>query len=37
MEFEQRVIIRFLYREGANADDIQTPLSAQFDDAAYSV
>jgi hypothetical protein len=37
MEFEQRVIIHFLYREGVEARDIQTQLSAQFEDAAYSL
>jgi hypothetical protein len=35
MEFGQRVIIRFLYREGVNANDIHIRLSARFGDAAY--
>jgi hypothetical protein len=34
---EQRMIIRFLYREGRETRDIQTRLSAQFGDAAYSL
>jgi hypothetical protein len=39
MEYEQRVIIRFLLREdaSANADDIRTRLQAQFTDDAYSI
>jgi hypothetical protein len=37
MELEQRMIIRFLYREGAQVRDIQIRLSAQFGDAAYSL
>jgi hypothetical protein len=35
MGFEQRVIIRFLYREGVNTNDIPIGLSAQFRDAGY--
>jgi hypothetical protein len=37
MEFEQRVIIGFLCREGADVRNIQVQLSAQFGDAAYSL
>jgi hypothetical protein len=37
MEFEQQIIIRFLYREHAEPQDIRTRLSAQFGDAAYSL
>jgi transposase len=36
MEFEQRIIIRFLYREQAKPRDISARLSAQFG-AAYSL
>jgi hypothetical protein len=35
IEFEQRVIIRFLGREVVNASDIHPRLSAQFGDGAY--
>jgi hypothetical protein len=39
MEYEQRVIIRFLPQEdaNANADDIHRRLHAQFTDDAYSI
>jgi hypothetical protein len=37
VELEQRIIIRFLYREHAERRDIHAQLSAQFDDAAYSL
>jgi hypothetical protein len=37
MELEQRVITRVLYREGAEARDVQTRLSAQFRDATDSL
>jgi histone-lysine N-methyltransferase SETMAR len=37
MDFEQRVIIRFLFKEGVDANDIHTRLSAQFGDKAYSL
>jgi hypothetical protein len=33
MEFEQRVIIRFLYREGVEARDAKIRFLAQFGDA----
>jgi hypothetical protein len=37
MDFEQRAIIRFLFKEGIDANDIHRRLSAQFVDAAYSL
>jgi transcriptional regulator of aromatic amino acid metabolism len=37
MEFEQRIIIRFLYREHTESRDIHARLSAQFNDAADSL
>jgi histone-lysine N-methyltransferase SETMAR len=37
MDFEQRVIIRFLSKEGVDANRIHTRLSAQFRDEAYSL
>jgi hypothetical protein len=37
MELEQRIIIRFLYREHAELRDIHVQLSAQFGDAPYSL
>jgi hypothetical protein len=37
MELEQRIIIRFRYREHAEPRDIHAQLSAQFDDTAYSL
>jgi hypothetical protein len=37
MELEKRIIIRFLYKEHAELRDIHARLSAQFDDAAYSL
>jgi hypothetical protein len=37
MEVEQRLIIRFLYREDADPQEIQARLSAQFEDAPYSL
>jgi hypothetical protein len=37
MEFEQRVIIRLLYWESAEARDIQIRLSAQFGNAACNL
>jgi hypothetical protein len=37
MELEQRIIIRFFDRELAEPRDIHARLSAQFDDAAYSL
>jgi hypothetical protein len=37
MEYEQRVIIRFLLQEDANANDIHTRPQAQFTDGAYSI
>jgi hypothetical protein len=37
MELEQRIIIRFLYREHAEPQDIHARLSTQFGDAAYSL
>jgi hypothetical protein len=33
---EQRVIIRFLHREGVAPDEIHTRLRAQFGDDTYS-
>jgi hypothetical protein len=37
MDFEQRVIIRFLSKEDVDATDIRTKLLAQFGDEAYSL
>jgi hypothetical protein len=37
MDFEQRVIIRFLFKEGVDAHDIRTRLLVQFGDEAYSL
>jgi hypothetical protein len=37
MEREQRIIIRFLYKEHAESRDIHARLSAQFGDAADSL
>jgi hypothetical protein len=37
MDFEQRMIIRFLFKEGVDANDIHTRLLAQFEDEAYSL
>jgi hypothetical protein len=37
MDFEQRVIIRFLFKESIDANDIHTRLLAQFGDEAYSL
>jgi hypothetical protein len=36
MDYEQRVIIRFLQREGVAPDEIHTRLRAQFGDDTYS-
>jgi hypothetical protein len=36
MEYEQRVSIRFLCKEGASAKDSHARLEAQFGDAPYS-
>jgi hypothetical protein len=33
MEFEQKIIIRFLFKEGLEGQDIHSRLSAQFGDA----
>jgi cell division FtsZ-interacting protein ZapD len=37
MDFEQRVIIRFLFKEGVDANDIHMRLLAQFRDEASSL
>jgi hypothetical protein len=37
MELEQNLIIDFLDREKAEPQDIQVRLTAQFEDAAYSL
>jgi hypothetical protein len=37
MDFEQRVIIRFLFKEGVDANYIHTRLLAQFEDEASSL
>jgi hypothetical protein len=37
MDFEQRVIIRLLSKEGVDANRIHTRLSAQFRDETYSL
>jgi hypothetical protein len=37
MDFEQRVIIRFLFKEGVDANDIHMRLLAQFGDEADSL
>jgi hypothetical protein len=37
MEYEQRVIVRFLYRERVAQDEIHRRLKAQFADDAYSL
>jgi hypothetical protein len=37
MDFEQRVIIRFLFKVGVDANDIHTRLLAQFGDEAHSL
>jgi hypothetical protein len=37
MDFEQKVIIRFLFKEGVDANDIHTRLLAQFGDETYSL
>jgi hypothetical protein len=37
MELEQRIIIRFLYREHVEPRDIHARLSAQFGDGVYSL
>jgi hypothetical protein len=36
MEYDERVIIRFLCKERVSPEDIQTHLEAQFGDATYS-
>jgi hypothetical protein len=37
MDFEQRLVIRFLFKEGVDANDIHTRLLAQFGDETYSL
>jgi hypothetical protein len=37
MDFAQRAIIRFLFKEGVNANQIHMRLLAQFGDEAYSL
>jgi hypothetical protein len=37
MNFKQRVIIRFLFKEGVDANDIRMRLLAQFVDEVYSL
>jgi hypothetical protein len=37
MEYDQRVIIRFLWNEGISADKITTRLQAQFGEASYKI
>jgi hypothetical protein len=37
MEYDQRVIIKFLLNEGADARDIADRLQAQFDEHAYKL
>jgi hypothetical protein len=36
MEYDQRVIIRFLCKERVALEDIHTRLEAQFEDITYS-
>jgi hypothetical protein len=37
MEYDQRVIIRFLFNEKVSADEIQRRLTAQFGEDSYSI
>jgi transposase len=37
MEDEQRLIIKFLFNDGLDADQITEKLSAQFNEDAYSL
>jgi hypothetical protein len=37
MEYEQRVIIRFLLQEDVNAEHIHRKLQAQFTDDVYNI
>jgi hypothetical protein len=37
MEYDQRVIVRFLHKEGVQPDQIHTKLKAQFDDDTHSL
>jgi hypothetical protein len=37
MKLEQRIVIRFLYRQHTEQRDIHTQLSAQFGDSASSL
>jgi hypothetical protein len=37
MDFDQRLIIRFLFKEGVNANQIHMRLLAQFGDKAYNL
>jgi hypothetical protein len=37
MDYEQRVIVRFLYKEGVLPVEIHTRVKAQFGEDAYSL
>jgi hypothetical protein len=37
MEYQHRLIIRFLFKENANVDDIYRKLEAQFTDGGHII
>jgi hypothetical protein len=37
MEYDQRIIVRFLHKDGVQSDQIRTRLKAQFEDDTYSL